>query len=283
MTATSDNPRNYPDISFVDTDTERLTNSLVTAYEVMTGRRLYPADPARLFILWIADILIRLARLAVIYARIDELGEDVLDILAHDLRVDWYDDSYPIAAKRAVIKDSVKVHKRLGTKYAVVTALGSVFPKSEVQEWFEYGGEPFCFRIILDMTGAKAPADYFQVVRAAEFYKRLTAHLDEIIYQTSINIGIGVETAAYRYRAGMTGKYAAGTKPRRNVKGGVAGAGVDVSAAGAGYKHTSPRTGTKPRRNTGGQAGEGGVVPTVTAESFSYRVKPCGTSRCKNN
>lgn len=32
----------------------------------------------------------------IIYARIDELDEQTLDILAYDLHVDWYDHSYPI-------------------------------------------------------------------------------------------------------------------------------------------------------------------------------------------
>lgn len=49
----------YPEIKFVDTDTETLVNSLITSYEKFTGRTLYPADPARLFILWIADIIIQ--------------------------------------------------------------------------------------------------------------------------------------------------------------------------------------------------------------------------------
>ena len=124
---------------------------------------------------------IRLARLTIIYARIDELEENILDILAHDLHVDWYDDSYPIAAKRQVIKDSVKVHKRLGTKYSMVTALRSVFPNTEVEEWFEYGGKPFCFRIILDMSYAKSSIDIHQIIWNIEYHKRLTTHLDRII------------------------------------------------------------------------------------------------------
>jgi phage-related baseplate assembly protein len=49
--------RNYPDINFVDTNTETLKNSLITAYELITGRTLYPADPARIFILWVADVI----------------------------------------------------------------------------------------------------------------------------------------------------------------------------------------------------------------------------------
>lgn len=49
----------YPEIKFVDTDTETLVNRFITSYEKITGRTLYPADPARLFILWIADIIIQ--------------------------------------------------------------------------------------------------------------------------------------------------------------------------------------------------------------------------------
>ena len=51
--------REYPDIHFVDTDTDTLVNALIQSYETFTGRTLYPADPARLFILWVADIIIQ--------------------------------------------------------------------------------------------------------------------------------------------------------------------------------------------------------------------------------
>mgnify|MGYP000990069637 CR=1 FL=1 len=49
----------YPEISFTDTNAESLTNNLIKSYEMFTGRTLYPADPTRLFILWIADIIIQ--------------------------------------------------------------------------------------------------------------------------------------------------------------------------------------------------------------------------------
>lgn len=51
--------REYPDISFVETDTETIVNALIRGYERLTGRTLYPADPARLFILWVADIIVQ--------------------------------------------------------------------------------------------------------------------------------------------------------------------------------------------------------------------------------
>lgn len=51
--------REYPDIHFVDTETNTVVNALIQSYEAFTGRTLYPADPARLFILWVADIIIQ--------------------------------------------------------------------------------------------------------------------------------------------------------------------------------------------------------------------------------
>lgn len=95
----------------------------------------------------------------IIYARIDELDEATLDVLAYDLHVDWYDYSYPIEVKRRTIRDSIQVHRRLGTKYAVEKALGAVYPGTKVEEWFEYGGDPYKFRVVIGATEAGITAD----------------------------------------------------------------------------------------------------------------------------
>lgn len=50
---------NYPDVSFVETDTETIVNSMIEAYEIMTNRKLATGDPVRLFILWVADLIIQ--------------------------------------------------------------------------------------------------------------------------------------------------------------------------------------------------------------------------------
>ena len=36
--------RTYPDISYVETDTETIVNTLIQGYEKIAGRTLYPAD-----------------------------------------------------------------------------------------------------------------------------------------------------------------------------------------------------------------------------------------------
>ena len=119
----------------------------------------------------------------IIYARIDELDEQTLDILAYDLHVDWYDYSYPIDVKRRTIKDSVKVHRRLGTKYAVETALGAVFPGTRVEEWFEYGGDPYTFRLKIGAGDGVTAQQQAAVLERVRFYKNLRSHLETISYQ----------------------------------------------------------------------------------------------------
>lgn len=52
-------PSNLPEVEFVDTNTEALVNKLIAGYEEITGRTLYPADPVRAFILWLASVLVQ--------------------------------------------------------------------------------------------------------------------------------------------------------------------------------------------------------------------------------
>ena len=84
---------------------------------------------------------------AAIYPRIDELDETLLDILAYDFKVDWYGYDYPLETKRALLKSSFYIHRHLGTKGAVEAAIQSVYPKSIVEEWFDYveGRQPLYF------------------------------------------------------------------------------------------------------------------------------------------
>ena len=145
----------------------------------------------------------------IIYARIDELDEQTLDILAYDLHVDWYDYSYPIEVKRRTIKDSVRVHRRLGTKYAVETALGAVFPGTKVQEWFEYGGDPFRFKVIIGAAEGVTAEQQAAVLERVRFYKNLRSHLETISYQmeqaTTIHVAgyhaIGTRLEVWPYLA----------------------------------------------------------------------------------
>lgn len=200
----------------------------------------------------ISDEMLKTSKLIknnIIYPRIDELSEDVLDILAYDLHVDWYEYDYPIDVKRAIIKDSVKVHKRLGTGYAVELALGSLHPNSEIEEWDEYGGKPFYFRIVLDTTQSRVEADYFQVVRAIEIYKRKSAHLDDLIYQCNIGVQIETEEKKSKYTLTRAGQVKVGEYPQHNRVGAAREIKADIETGTERSIYNNAQAGTKPQRN----------------------------------
>lgn len=144
----------------------------------------------------------------IIYARIDELDERTLDIIAYDLHIDWYDFSYPIEAKRRTIKESVKIHRKLGTKYAVEAALGAVFPGTRIEEWFEYGGDPYMFRVIIGVSESGLTAERQDaVLERIRFYKNLRSHLESISYRmeerATVQVGaihsVGTRLKIYPY------------------------------------------------------------------------------------
>ena len=213
-----------------------------------------------------------------IYSRFEELPEDLVDILAYDMHVDWYDYSYPLQVKRDMVKNSVKVHKKMGTKYAMETALGSIWPKSEVEEWFNYGGEPHHFRVVCDVTEDRITASLAQLVKAIRMYKRLSSHLDGIVYQTRIDCIIRTHTDYIVYKTPVTGRLNAGTYPYRNIKGGMAGAAIIVGTEAAGFIFSVPQAGTIPQRNVIFRGNEAHITAETALEIIKYRNVPAGVT-----
>lgn len=118
-----------------------------------------------------------------IYARIDELPEDLLDILAHDFKIDWWDPNYSLEEKRRTFKDSWYVHKHMGTKAAVERAISAIYPHTRVLEWWEYGGEPYHFRLDINITNDTIDSDkQRRVLQRVNYYKSLRSHNDGVTY-----------------------------------------------------------------------------------------------------
>ena len=118
-----------------------------------------------------------------IYPVIDRLDERLLDILAYDFKVDWWDADYSLEEKRRTLKDSWRVHKTLGTKAAVETAIRAIYPMTTVEEWFEYGGESYHFRLRINTTDDSIQSEkQRRVLSRLDCYKNLRSHLDAVNY-----------------------------------------------------------------------------------------------------
>lgn len=178
-----------------------------------------------------------------IYAKIDNLPEDVLDILAQDLKVDWYDYNAEIEVKRRTIKDNWHVHKKMGTKSAVETAVSDIWPVSVVEEWFDYSGDPYHFRVALgaDQSDPDHPIHVDTVLDKVKLFKPVRAVMDDDKPIIRVRCGIVINTSRYMQQYNVI---ACGTRPTRAV-------------------HGLPT-------NDGIVCDSGGL-------NASYRVRPCGT------
>lgn len=124
-----------------------------------------------------------------ILPRVNELDEAVLDELAWQLHVDWYDANADIDVKRQIIKNALKIHRYRGTPYAVEQVIQDYFGDGHVEEWFEYGGEPYYFRVM-----TSNPSVTFELaerfVMAVEKVKNIRSRLEQVIISMSAEMQI---------------------------------------------------------------------------------------------
>jgi len=115
----------------------------------------------------------------VLISRIDELSGPVLDLLAWQWHVDFYEITLPIEQKRELVKNAIAWHKRKGTPSAVEELVRVTFFSGDVVEWWEYGGNPGYFKVIItDPSATNERAQEF--IAAVNSVKRASAWLESI-------------------------------------------------------------------------------------------------------
>ena len=118
----------------------------------------------------------------IIFADIDNLDEGVLDQLAFELDITWYDPTASTDIKKALIKNSDKVHMYMGTPYAVEQVIQDYFGDGYVEEWYKYSGDPYHFRVITSNPSVTGElAELF--ASAIDKVKRKSAVIDNVVVE----------------------------------------------------------------------------------------------------
>lgn len=113
-------------------------------------------------------------------SRIDELDEDVIDALAWQWHVDFYEPGITLTQKRALVKISIAQHRKKGTPWAVEQVVTAILDNASVQEWWEYDGDPGYFRVV-KIGGEMPDAEiYIRLKKAIESVKNTRSWLDGI-------------------------------------------------------------------------------------------------------
>lgn len=119
-----------------------------------------------------------------IYTRLDTAPETVLDVLAVDWKIDWYDTELTVEQKRRIVKTALTVRRLMGTAAAVKLQVHAIYPEATVTEWLQYDGRPGCFRVSLPLPkeGITA-AEYRRLKTGILTTKNERSHLDMIDIQ----------------------------------------------------------------------------------------------------
>ncbi len=92
-------------------------------------------------------LLYRYSQRLYVYSNLNEQPGEVIDLLASELRTQYYRSTLDIDTKRRLVKNTLIWYMSAGTPEAVEELVTAVFGEGEVKEWFEYGDNPFFFKI----------------------------------------------------------------------------------------------------------------------------------------
>lgn len=121
-----------------------------------------------------------LAESVAIYPRINVLSSELINELAVQLHVDFYDSTLPLGTRRGLVKNSIRWHVKKGTRAVVQEMANVVFGRAQVSEWFEYGGKPYHFKIDLLADAKMTPETAKLIVKAIETVKNVRSWLESI-------------------------------------------------------------------------------------------------------
>lgn len=122
--------------------------------------------------------LLKFARLASLYANIDELPGEIIDLMALETRAMYYDETADIQIRRNIVRNALTWRMKQGTGAAVKSLLETVFKAGELTEWYKSGGAPGTFGV---ETGEELGWEsVHQFSKILEEIKPLRAHLVQV-------------------------------------------------------------------------------------------------------
>ena len=111
--------------------------------------------------------------------------ENIVDSLAWQLHVDFYEPlGLNLDKKRALVVNSLMWHRHKGTKYVLEDMIRLLFfERFSVEEWFEYGGRPYFFR--LNIRDEPLPREVSKnLLDAINALKNERSWLDYVAFET---------------------------------------------------------------------------------------------------
>lgn len=121
-----------------------------------------------------------------VYALMESLPEPILDAVAMDMRTPDYNQQLPIEIKRKLVENTLTWYMRLGTASVIEEYVSTLFGVCKIEEWYEYDGEPYTFRIQADISELEySNEQHKEMVAKINKLKNVRSWLESISYHSS--------------------------------------------------------------------------------------------------
>lgn len=119
--------------------------------------------------------------------KLKELPDSILNELAYQFHVDFYREYFDHDTKVKLIESSIATHKIKATPYAVEKVCTDIFKSAKVVENWEYGGEPYHFKVSFIKEAVTDVSKIDSLMEAISSTKNVRSWCDEIGFITETN------------------------------------------------------------------------------------------------
>lgn len=200
---------------------------------------------------------------------VDAMPEWRLDQMAWETNC-LYDYRAPVEAKREWVRNALPLYRMWGTKAAIVEYLKGYFDNVKVEEWWEYKGEPYHFRVTVEgvWTGDKE----LWTRKAIETAKNVRSVLERLGVGAGCTIGIACKAGitGYIYTVVTGDDTLTGTLPQENIVTGQDKVNIGVAVEIDGRAFPYALAGTAPDANTIAAGGAVNIAAAAKAQSIAF-------------
>lgn len=141
---------------------------------------------ADIFSAKLTDIYNR-SKLLSILSTLEQQSDEVLAEIAWQRHIEGYSMALSRTDRENIIRKALLLHIRKGTVWSLETALTSLGYESKMSEWFEYGGDPYTFKI--DITAGDrglTEQDYDDYINIVNAHKNVRSSF-EIVFHSEVS------------------------------------------------------------------------------------------------
>lgn len=123
------------------------------------------------------------ARALPLYATIEKVPEEALDLMALEMDTQYYDQTFSRKQKERLVTQTLAWYMHAGTPSILSEFLETILAGGYIEEWHDYNGKPYHFKAYAYAEGHEIPLGYGkEVERQLKRYKNVRSWLEYFMF-----------------------------------------------------------------------------------------------------